>query len=160
MERLGRHLHPRPHHQRLGPANGNGTYGRFRYVPSLNVFVVVSGVDENVFVYRLDNVAPALVRRLEVVGAEGIDAPALDVPLADAEVTLAFGVVRTGSVVANVVDAAAERPPTGGGAPIGERAAACVVPEDAGAHVVGAVRTGSGALLREVGVGLPAVGVD
>lgn len=30
----------------------NGTNGRWRYVPSLKVFVVVNGVDENVFVYR------------------------------------------------------------------------------------------------------------
>jgi hypothetical protein len=35
-----------------GPANANGTYGRFRYVPSMNVFVVVSASDGNVFVYR------------------------------------------------------------------------------------------------------------
>lgn len=30
-----------------------GTYGRFRYVPSRNLFVVVNSVDQNVFVYRL-----------------------------------------------------------------------------------------------------------
>jgi hypothetical protein len=47
-------------------ANGNGTYGRFRYVPSLNVFVVVSGVSENVFVYRLDAQTPHLLRRVDV----------------------------------------------------------------------------------------------
>jgi hypothetical protein len=29
-----------------------GTYGRFRYVPSKNVFVIVNGIDENVYVYR------------------------------------------------------------------------------------------------------------
>jgi hypothetical protein len=33
-------------------ASGNGTNGRWRYVPSLKVFVVVNHVDENVFVYR------------------------------------------------------------------------------------------------------------
>jgi hypothetical protein len=33
--------------------SGSGTYGRFRYVPSKNVFIVVNGVDENVFIYRL-----------------------------------------------------------------------------------------------------------
>jgi len=31
----------------------NGTYGRFRYVPSHNVFVVVNGIDKNVFYYKL-----------------------------------------------------------------------------------------------------------
>ncbi len=36
-----------------GPAATRGTYGRWRYVPSLDVFVVVSNVDANVFVYRL-----------------------------------------------------------------------------------------------------------
>ncbi len=37
------------------PATRNGTYGRFRYVPSKNVFVLVNSVDENVYVYRLSN---------------------------------------------------------------------------------------------------------
>ncbi len=30
----------------------NGTYGRFQYVPGLDVFVAVNHVDENVFIYR------------------------------------------------------------------------------------------------------------
>jgi hypothetical protein len=51
------------------PGNGNGTFGRFRYVPSLNVFVVVSGVHENVFVYRLDAQTPHLLRRVDVTAA-------------------------------------------------------------------------------------------
>lgn len=33
--------------------NENGTYGRFRYVPSKNLFVVVSDMKQNVFVYKL-----------------------------------------------------------------------------------------------------------
>ncbi|MBL8025525.1 MAG: T9SS type A sorting domain-containing protein [Fibrobacteres bacterium] len=33
-------------------ATSAGTYGRFRYSPKKNVFVVVSGVDQNVFIYR------------------------------------------------------------------------------------------------------------
>jgi len=33
----------------------NGTYGRFRYVPSKDVFILVNSVDENVFVYRLNS---------------------------------------------------------------------------------------------------------
>ena len=31
----------------------NGTFGRFRYVPSKNAFVVVNDIDENVFFYKL-----------------------------------------------------------------------------------------------------------
>jgi len=34
-------------------ANTTGTFGRFRYVPALNVFVLVNGIDDDVFVYRL-----------------------------------------------------------------------------------------------------------
>ncbi len=34
-------------------ANENGTYGRWRYVPSRNVFVLVNSTDSNVYVYRL-----------------------------------------------------------------------------------------------------------
>ncbi len=34
-------------------ATDQGTYGRFRYVPSKNVFVLVNSVDENVFFYKL-----------------------------------------------------------------------------------------------------------
>jgi uncharacterized repeat protein (TIGR01451 family) len=33
-------------------ANSTGTYGRFRYIPSKNAFIVVNSVDENVFIYR------------------------------------------------------------------------------------------------------------
>jgi len=33
--------------------NENGTYGRFRYVPSKNLFVVVNDMKQNVFVYKL-----------------------------------------------------------------------------------------------------------
>jgi hypothetical protein len=33
--------------------NSNGTFGRFRYVPSRNVFIGVNAVDENVYIYRL-----------------------------------------------------------------------------------------------------------
>ena len=32
---------------------GNGTFGRFRYVPDDNVFVLINGVDENVWFYKL-----------------------------------------------------------------------------------------------------------
>ena len=33
----------------------NGTYGRFRYVPSMDVFVLVNAIDKNVYVYRFAN---------------------------------------------------------------------------------------------------------
>ncbi|HET9951498.1 MAG TPA: kelch repeat-containing protein [Candidatus Eisenbacteria bacterium] len=50
-----------------------GTYGRFRYVPSKNVYVVVNGIDEDVYIYRLsaggtpgptDSAAPAAITDL------------------------------------------------------------------------------------------------
>jgi hypothetical protein len=34
-------------------ANRNGTYGRFRYVPAMNVYVAVNSVNESVYIYRL-----------------------------------------------------------------------------------------------------------
>ena len=33
--------------------NGNGTFGRFRYMPSRNAFIVVNGADDDVFIYKL-----------------------------------------------------------------------------------------------------------
>lgn len=36
-----------------GAAAGNGTFGRFRYSPTSDLFVTVSAVNRNVFVYRL-----------------------------------------------------------------------------------------------------------
>ena len=44
-------------------ANSTGTYGRFRYIPSKNVYIVVNNIDENVYFYKLSN-------------GGGIDAPA------------------------------------------------------------------------------------
>ena len=49
-----------------------GTYGRFRYVPSKNAFIVVNGTDTNVFVYKLsagggapaDSVSPGPISTL------------------------------------------------------------------------------------------------
>ena len=35
------------------PPTPNGIFGRWRYVPSLDVFVVVTGIDENVHLYKL-----------------------------------------------------------------------------------------------------------
>jgi hypothetical protein len=35
--------------------NQNGTYGRFRYVPDYNVFVLANNTNENVFIYRLSD---------------------------------------------------------------------------------------------------------
>lgn len=41
----------------------NGTYGRFRYAPAKNVFVLVNRVDQNVFVFRLTpGPGPASIR--------------------------------------------------------------------------------------------------
>lgn len=35
-------------------ANTNGTFGRFRYIPSKNVFIAVNRVNENVYLYKLN----------------------------------------------------------------------------------------------------------
>jgi len=35
--------------------NETGTYGRFRYIPSKNAFVVVNSVNQNVFIYKLSS---------------------------------------------------------------------------------------------------------
>lgn len=52
--------------------SSNGTFGRFRYIPSKNVFVVTSSIDENVFFYKLspgggvvDTIAPEPPTSLE-----------------------------------------------------------------------------------------------
>ena len=34
-------------------ANPRGTFGRFRYIPSQNAFIVVNGIDDEVFLYKL-----------------------------------------------------------------------------------------------------------
>ncbi len=41
-----------------GPPASNGTYGRFRYSPARNVFVLVSGTTKNVFLYKPPATAP------------------------------------------------------------------------------------------------------
>jgi hypothetical protein len=35
--------------------DSSGTFGRFRYIPSKNVFIVVNGVDEDVYIYKLSS---------------------------------------------------------------------------------------------------------
>jgi hypothetical protein len=42
-----------------GPPSKNYTFGRFRYVPDYNVFVVVNHVDSNVFLYKLTDAPSA-----------------------------------------------------------------------------------------------------
>ncbi|OYV76584.1 MAG: hypothetical protein B7Z66_07905, partial [Chromatiales bacterium 21-64-14] len=41
------------------PPAPNGTYGRWQYIPSKNAFVVVNGVDQDVFFYKLPSSLPA-----------------------------------------------------------------------------------------------------
>ena len=56
-------------------ASTQGTFGRFRYSPSKNVFVVVNSVDQDVYVYRLtlgsgsnpDTIPPAAPTGLVVI---------------------------------------------------------------------------------------------
>jgi hypothetical protein len=40
--------------------NESGTYGRFRYIPSKNAFILVNRTDENVYLYRLADLASEL----------------------------------------------------------------------------------------------------
>jgi hypothetical protein len=40
-----------------GPPNMNGTFGRFRYVPSKDVFILVNNVQQNVYFYRMPAMA-------------------------------------------------------------------------------------------------------
>jgi MYXO-CTERM domain-containing protein len=56
-------------------AAANGTYGRFRYVASHNVFIVVSAIDQNVFFYKLSP-GSGIVPDAGVVDAGGQDAAA------------------------------------------------------------------------------------
>ena len=51
-----------------GIPNINGTFGRFRYVPDLNVYVLMNEVRRNVFAYRFSEHGPRLLRRLEIRG--------------------------------------------------------------------------------------------
>jgi hypothetical protein len=37
------------------PANSNGTYGRFQYVPSEDVFILVNDTDQSVYFYRMSD---------------------------------------------------------------------------------------------------------
>lgn len=46
------------------PPNSRGTFGRFRYCPAKNVFVVVNNTDENVFLYRFSAGTGTAVRTL------------------------------------------------------------------------------------------------
>ncbi len=41
-----------------GPQLNNGTFGRFRYVPSLGAFILANGIDSNVFFYKVDGSVP------------------------------------------------------------------------------------------------------
>jgi hypothetical protein len=52
-----------------GPAPNQGTYGKWQYIPSKNVFIAATRIDESVWLYRLSEqrrsaVEPGLVRRL------------------------------------------------------------------------------------------------
>ncbi len=49
-----RHDPADPQADKPGKAQQRGTYGRFRYVPAFDLFVLVNAADDDVFVYRLD----------------------------------------------------------------------------------------------------------
>ncbi len=70
----------------------SGLYGRFRYVPSRNVYILVAQVDTNVYLYRLSEgtgspVPPPEPREDAGVGADsGLDAGAPDGSVRDAAI--------------------------------------------------------------------------
>lgn len=68
-----RHEPPDPQADQPGKQQQRGTYGRFRYVPAFDIFVLVSAADEDVFVYRLDpaNGVPDNGRSVGGKGADG-----------------------------------------------------------------------------------------
>ncbi|MHC4915505.1 MAG: Kelch domain-containing protein [Planctomycetota bacterium] len=51
----------------------NGTYGRWRYIPSKNAYVVVSGVKQNVFFYRLTKREDAPIPKRFAAALKGKD---------------------------------------------------------------------------------------
>lgn len=55
--------------------NSRGTYGRWRYVPSVNAFVVVNRTNENVYFYKLNN-APPVVNPSVTFTADSTSLPA------------------------------------------------------------------------------------
>lgn len=64
----------------------NGTYGRFRYVPSKNVYVLANDVAQNVFIYRLSAGTPVIPVRLDAVLSR-------DTVEAELSVTVSAGIV-------------------------------------------------------------------
>jgi hypothetical protein len=62
-------------------ANGNGTFGRFRYCPSKNAFVAVNRVSENVFIYKLTADASAPQWYLDMLNGNGSSAEAAPRPV-------------------------------------------------------------------------------
>ena len=50
-----------------------GTFGRFRYVPSRNVFVLCNAVDQNVFLYRLTGDRPNVITAVEAKSLTPVD---------------------------------------------------------------------------------------
>ncbi len=52
-----------------GPRDQWGTFGRFRYVPSKNLFVLYNAVKQNVFIYRLTADQPNVITGVEVKAA-------------------------------------------------------------------------------------------
>ena len=49
-----------------GPPDQWGTFGRFRYVPSMNVFVLCNSTKQNVFIYRLTADRPNVITGVKV----------------------------------------------------------------------------------------------
>ena len=86
-------------------ATANGTYGRFRYIPSKNAFVVVNDVDQNVYFYKL----PASKNNKQTDSAEPVQVASPFVEKDKKTVTEPLSPTRQvadsgGSVISNTVD--------------------------------------------------------
>ncbi len=78
------------------PPNGNGTFGRFARSAARNVFVVVNGVDENVFVVRLTDGAGVAVPTVSL-SADPMDVPSGGSTTLQWEASNATGCVAAGA---------------------------------------------------------------
>ena len=67
-----------------GPPDQWGTFGRFRYVPSMNLFVLYNATKQNVFIYRLTPERPNVLLGVKATAAK----PAIDSDLLTAAISV------------------------------------------------------------------------
>jgi hypothetical protein len=100
-------------------ANMNGTFGRFRYVPSKNVFVAVNNTNENVFVFRFSPGAGTGSESGDGTGADGSGSASADSG-SDASASASASDGSSGSAGGNLEGTSAAEGPTATGEQEGE----------------------------------------